>query len=86
MTAHDYMAPESIGRLQQRASVVGIVGLVACVHLLLPVWQSVRRPVFSVLSDCFHLCSRIVAWARIGSTDAAAPYRRALGHHDSQAA
>ena len=30
MTAHDYMAPESIGRLQQRASVVGIVGLVAC--------------------------------------------------------
>ena len=30
MTAHDYMAPESIGRLQQRASVAGIVGLVAC--------------------------------------------------------
>ena len=30
MTAHDYMAPESVGRLQQRASVVGIVGLVAC--------------------------------------------------------
>lgn len=30
MTAQDYMAPESVGRLQQRASVVGIVGLVAC--------------------------------------------------------
>lgn len=30
MTAHDYMAPESVGRLQQRASAVGIVGLVAC--------------------------------------------------------
>ena len=30
MTAHDYMAPESVGRLQQRASVAGIVGLVAC--------------------------------------------------------
>ena len=37
MTAHDYMAPESIGRLQQRASVVGIVGLVACGILSLPV-------------------------------------------------
>ena len=30
MTASDYMAPESVGRLQQRASVAGIVGLVAC--------------------------------------------------------
>jgi hypothetical protein len=30
MSAQDYMAPESIGRLQQRASVVGIVGLVVC--------------------------------------------------------
>jgi len=30
MTARDYMAPESVGRLQQRASVAGIVGLVAC--------------------------------------------------------
>jgi hypothetical protein len=30
MTAQDYMAPESVGRLQQSASVVGIVGLVAC--------------------------------------------------------
>src|SRR5271167_481438 len=30
MTAQDYMAPESVGRLQQRASVAGIVGLVAC--------------------------------------------------------
>ncbi len=30
MTAQDYMAPESVGRLQQRASVVGIIGLVAC--------------------------------------------------------
>lgn len=30
MTAQDYMAPDSVGRLQQRASVVGIVGLVAC--------------------------------------------------------
>jgi hypothetical protein len=30
MTAQDYMAPESVGRLQQRASVVAIVGLVAC--------------------------------------------------------
>ena len=30
MTAQDYMAPESVGRLQQRSSVAGIVGLVAC--------------------------------------------------------
>jgi hypothetical protein len=30
MTAQDYMAPESVGRLQQRASLAGIVGLVAC--------------------------------------------------------
>jgi len=30
MTAQDYMAPESVGRLQQRASVAGIVGLAAC--------------------------------------------------------
>lgn len=30
MTAQDYMAPESVGRLQQRALVAGIVGLVAC--------------------------------------------------------
>jgi hypothetical protein len=30
MTASDYMAPESVGRLQQRALGVGIVGLVAC--------------------------------------------------------
>jgi len=30
MTAQDYMAPESVGRLQQRALGVGIVGLVAC--------------------------------------------------------
>jgi len=30
MTAQDYMAPESVGRLQQRALGVGVVGLVAC--------------------------------------------------------
>jgi hypothetical protein len=30
MTAQDYMAPESIGRLQQRALVVGVVGSVLC--------------------------------------------------------
>jgi hypothetical protein len=30
MTAQDYMAPESVGRLQQRALGVGIAGLVAC--------------------------------------------------------
>jgi hypothetical protein len=30
MTAQDYMAPESVGRLQQRALGVGIVGLVTC--------------------------------------------------------
>jgi hypothetical protein len=30
MTAQDYTAPESIGRLQQRALVAGVVGLVAC--------------------------------------------------------
>ena len=30
MTASDYMAPESVGRLQQRALVAGVVGLVAC--------------------------------------------------------
>jgi hypothetical protein len=30
MTAQDYMAPESVGHLQQRASVTGIIGLVAC--------------------------------------------------------
>jgi hypothetical protein len=30
MTASDYMAPESVGRLQQRALGVGIAGLVAC--------------------------------------------------------
>jgi hypothetical protein len=30
MTAQDYMAPESVGRLQQRALGAGIVGLVAC--------------------------------------------------------
>src|SRR6202162_2688680 len=30
MTASDYMAPESVGRLQQRALGAGIVGLVAC--------------------------------------------------------
>jgi hypothetical protein len=29
MTAQDYMAPESVGRLQQRALGAGIVGLVA---------------------------------------------------------
>jgi len=35
MTAQDYMAPESVGRLQQRALGVGIVGLVACAICLL---------------------------------------------------
>ncbi|MGB2654509.1 MAG: hypothetical protein WAN62_12055, partial [Candidatus Acidiferrum sp.] len=30
MTAQDYMAPESIGRLQQRALIVGVVGAVLC--------------------------------------------------------
>jgi hypothetical protein len=30
MTAQDYMAPESVGRLQQRALGAGIAGLVAC--------------------------------------------------------
>ena len=30
MTASDYRAPESVGRLQQRALGVGVVGLVAC--------------------------------------------------------
>ena len=30
MTAQDYMAPESVGRLQQRALGAGIVGLIAC--------------------------------------------------------
>jgi len=30
MTAQDYMAPESIGRLQQRALAVGVVGAVLC--------------------------------------------------------
>jgi len=30
MTAQDYMAPESIGRLQQRALIVGVVGAVVC--------------------------------------------------------
>ncbi|MFI5092689.1 MAG: hypothetical protein WCE50_02155 [Candidatus Acidiferrum sp.] len=31
MTAQDYMAPESIGRLQQRAFGVGVVGAVICI-------------------------------------------------------
>ncbi len=31
MTAQDYQAPESIGRVQQRALIVGLVGLVLCV-------------------------------------------------------
>jgi hypothetical protein len=31
MTAQDYKAPESVGRLQQRALFVGLVGLVLCV-------------------------------------------------------
>ena len=30
MTAQDYMAPESVGRLQQRALIVGIVGAILC--------------------------------------------------------
>ncbi len=30
MTAQDYMAPESIGRLQQRALAVGVVGSILC--------------------------------------------------------
>lgn len=30
MTAQDYMAPESVGRLQQRGIAAGVVGLVAC--------------------------------------------------------
>ncbi len=30
MTAQDYMAPESVGRLQQRALGAGVLGLVAC--------------------------------------------------------
>ena len=30
MTAQDYMAPESVGRLEQRALGAGIAGLVAC--------------------------------------------------------
>jgi hypothetical protein len=30
MTAQDYMAPESVGRLQQRALGVGVAGLLAC--------------------------------------------------------
>ena len=30
MTAQDYMAPESVGRLQQRALVAGVIGIVAC--------------------------------------------------------
>lgn len=31
MTAQDYMAPESVGRLQQRALVVGVIGAVFCI-------------------------------------------------------
>lgn len=31
MTAQDYMAPESIGRLQQRALAVGVIGAVLCI-------------------------------------------------------
>ncbi|MGH9741805.1 MAG: hypothetical protein ACRD51_05570 [Candidatus Acidiferrum sp.] len=31
MTAQNYMAPESIGRLQQRALVVGVVGSIICI-------------------------------------------------------
>ncbi len=31
MTAQDYKAPESVGRLQQRALFVGLIGLVLCV-------------------------------------------------------
>ncbi|MGB2592055.1 MAG: hypothetical protein WBG02_15365 [Candidatus Acidiferrum sp.] len=30
MTAQDYMAPDSVGRLQQRALIVGVVGAVLC--------------------------------------------------------
>jgi hypothetical protein len=30
MTAQDYRAPESVGRLQQRALIVGVIGLVLC--------------------------------------------------------
>ena len=32
MTAQDYKAPESVGRLQQRALIAGVIGLVACVY------------------------------------------------------
>jgi hypothetical protein len=35
MTAQDYMAPESVGRLQQRALGVGVAGLVVCAVLFL---------------------------------------------------
>ena len=31
MTAQDYKAPESVGRLQQRALFAGLVGLVLCI-------------------------------------------------------
>ena len=31
MTAQDFKAPESVSRLQQRALIVGIIGVVACI-------------------------------------------------------
>ena len=31
MIAQDYKAPESVGRLQQRALIVGVIGVVLCV-------------------------------------------------------
>jgi hypothetical protein len=31
MTAQDYKAPESVGRLQQRALIVGVIGVVLCI-------------------------------------------------------
>src|SRR6476660_2259902 len=31
MTAQDYKAPESVGRLEKRAMVVGVLGVIACI-------------------------------------------------------
>ena len=35
MTAQDYKAPESVSRLEKRALVVGMIGVIGCIFLTL---------------------------------------------------
>ena len=81
MTAQDYMAPESVGRLQQRALIVGIVGVVACIIG----YREVAERFFHSYLMAFMFVLGL-SLGSLGLADAAASDRRPLGHHDSPAA